>query len=141
MTKQQISKITIMRERGESYSAIGKELNLSQNTVKSYCVRHNIRPSGAGAEPAYKIGDITKCEQCGAPVEQFSLLRRKRFCYDTCRNKWWNTHPNLVNRRSVYDHTCQHCGKAFRAYGNARRKYCCHECYIAERFGGSDDGE
>ena len=25
-------------------------------------------------------------------------------------------------------------GSAFTAYGNSHRKYCCHECYIADRY-------
>ena len=139
MTENQKAQIALMRERGETYASIAKAVNASQNTVKSYCLRHDIRPGSGITMSRYKIGDITECEQCGAPVEQFSLLRRKRFCCDACRNKWWNSHPNLVNRKSVYDCSCRHCGKTFRAYSKAGRKYCSHECYIAERFGGSNE--
>ena len=31
---------------------------------------------------------------------------------------------------------CKQCGKPFTAYGNKGRKYCCHQCYIVDRFGG-----
>ena len=34
-----------------------------------------------------------------------------------------------------------HCGKEFHIYGDKRRKYCSHECCIADRFqkdGGGD---
>ena len=33
------------------------------------------------------------------------------------------------------------CGKPFTVYGNSKRKYCSHECYIRNRFKGGDDGE
>ena len=31
---------------------------------------------------------------------------------------------------------CPVCKKTFTVYGNANRKYCSHECYIEDRFGG-----
>jgi len=42
----------------------------------------------------------------------------------------------MVKRKAIYEYTCPTCGSAFTAYGNSHRKYCCHECYIADRFGG-----
>ena len=36
---------------------------------------------------------------------------------------------------------CPHCGKEFHIYGDRRRKYCSHECYIADRFKGGDGDE
>ena len=136
MTENQIRQITKMRERGETYSGIAKALNLSRNTVKSYCQRHEI---GKNSTLIYQVGDISQCEQCGKEIVQNSPKMRKRFCSDKCRNTWWNNHPDLVTRKAVYEHTCRHCGKPFNAYGNARRKYCSHECYIADRFGGGSD--
>lgn len=63
--------------------------------------------------------------------------KEKRFCSDKCRNKWWNTHLDKVNRRANYDFVCAYCKKPFISYGNKNRKYCSHECYIADRFGGN----
>lgn len=42
----------------------------------------------------------------------------------------------MLNKKAVYTHTCAGCGREFTAYGNARRKYCSHACYINHRFGG-----
>ena len=47
-------------------------------------------------------------------------------------------HPEAVKQKAVYTFTCQECGKEFTAYGNAKRKYCSHSCYIAARFKGGD---
>ena len=54
---------------------------------------------------------------------------------DACRNHWWKEHPYIIDRKAYYDFTCPNCGKEFRTYGNSKRKYCCHECYIPHRFG------
>lgn len=71
------------------------------------------------------------CEQCGKPIEQNPGRKRKRFCCDACRNKWWNAHLELVKRKAVYTYTCPACGKKFTVYGNSHRKFCSHACYIA----------
>ena len=80
------------------------------------------------------------CEQCGKPIEQNTGRKRKRFCCDACRNKWWNAHLELVKRKAVYNYTCPACGKKFTVYGNSHRKFCSHACYIAYRFGGVRHG-
>lgn len=49
-----------------------------------------------------------------------------------------NAHPEAVKQKAVYTFTCPECGKEFTAYGNAKRKYCSHDCYIAARFKGGD---
>ena len=88
--------------------------------------------------PARTAGAV--CEQCGKPIEQNPGRKRKRFCCDACRNKWWNAHLNLVKRKAVYTFTCPACGKEFTVYGNSHRKFCSHACYIAYRFGGVRHG-
>ena len=77
------------------------------------------------------------CEYCGKDVKQLPGRKLKRFCSDKCRMAWWNQHQENVNRKANYDYVCAYCGKAFTAYGNANRKYCSHECYIEDRFGGA----
>ena len=38
--------------------------------------------------------------------------------------------------KAVYAYICPVCKKEFSVYGNANRKYCSHQCYVAGRFGG-----
>ena len=38
-----------------------------------------------------------------------------------------------VNKKAFYTLTCKHCGKEFTAYGNQKRVYCCHDCYIKDK--------
>lgn len=77
---------------------------------------------------------VTKCENCGGSVQQYTGQKLRRFCCNKCRNQWWNQHLDQVNRKAYYEIACQHCGKVITVYGDSRRKYCSHECYIADRF-------
>ncbi len=74
------------------------------------------------------------CEQCGVLVQQHPKRKRKRFCCDACRMKWWNDHRD-ANAVRTEDINCQGCGKVVKAIKGSGRKYCCHECYIKDRFG------
>lgn len=74
-----------------------------------------------------------RCLQCGKRLQQAEGRKKKKFCSDACRNKWWNSHLDRVNRKAWHEVTCQHCGKTFKAYGNQERKYCGVECYRAAR--------
>ncbi len=86
-------------------------------------------------KPMPKISTvITICENCGESIQQYAGRKPKRFCCNECRNQWWNQHLDQVKRKTYYEITCQHCGKVITVYGDKRRKYCSHECYIADRF-------
>jgi endogenous inhibitor of DNA gyrase (YacG/DUF329 family) len=130
MTDEQKQQIIALRRDGAGYGSIANQLGLSINTVKSFCRRHSL-----AAPPTDSL-----CEQCGRPIAQNPGRKRKRFCCDACRNKWWNSHLDLVKRKAVYIFTCPTCGKEFTVYGNSRRKFCSHACYIAYRFGGVRHG-
>lgn len=130
MTDKQKQQIITLRRNGAGYGTIASQLGVSINTVKSFCRRHSL-----AAPPTDRL-----CEQCGRPITQNPGRKRKRFCSDACRNKWWNSHLDLVKRKAVYTFTCPACGKKFIVYGNSHRKFCSHACYIAYRFGGIRHG-
>ena len=133
MTEEQKTAIQDLRSKGEGYKKIAQELGLPPNTIKSFCRRMQMPKTETVPE-----GDT--CECCGKSIKQTTGRKHKRFCSDACRHKWWNSHLHLVQRRAVYRLKCQHCGREFEVYGNSHRKYCCHACYIAERFGGRKSG-
>ncbi len=132
MTKEQKLKITALREAGYSYCDIANEIELSEGTVKSYCRRNGLMGKVKSAEEQ----DVRHCLFCGKEVRQNPGRKEKKFCSDTCRSKWWNKHLGEVNRKSMRTYKCAYCHKPFKAYESAGRKYCCHECYIEDRFGG-----
>lgn len=131
MTEEQRMQIVFLREAGNGYKKIAQVLSISENTVKSYCQRNNI----SRAEITLS-GDERKCLCCGKPVKQNPGRKPKKFCSDRCRMQWWNNHLDQVQRKANYDFVCPVCKKPFTVYGNANRKYCSHECYIEDRFGG-----
>lgn len=130
MTDEQKQQIIALRRNGAGYGSIASHLDISINTVKSFCRRHSL-----AAPPTDSL-----CEQCGRPIAQNPGRKRKRFCSDACRNKWWNSHLDLVKRKAVYTFTCPACGKEFTVYGNSHRKFCSHACYVDYRFGGVRHG-
>lgn len=135
MTDKQKIQITKLRTAGEGYGKIARKLGISLNTVKSFCRRNDI--GGDIEVPVTKVtSEITFCENCGVEIRQIAKQKKKRFCCDKCRNTWWNSHLGQVKRKTVYKFTCPHCGKEFQIYGDNRRKYCSHDCYIADRFKG-----
>lgn len=130
MTKEEKIQIEAYRRKGIGYKQIAKELGISPNSVKSYCRRNKLQN-----EDLEQITMETVCEQCGERILQKKGRKRKRFCSDRCRNQWWNAHLDQVKRKAVYEYICPVCGKPFSEYGNAKRKYCSHKCYVIGRFG------
>ena len=141
MNVEQKSKIASLREEGYGYSKIAQTLGLSKNTIKSYCKRHNLPGSDADSGTKAPVGKPDRCMECGKEIAQVPGRKEKKFCSDECRHKWWNARPEKITRKAVYSYTCAGCGKTFTAYGNSHRKYCNHNCYIADRFKGGDSDE
>lgn len=133
MTDEQRSKIRNLRAAGLGYKKIAEQMGVSENTVKTYCRRHGLGGTIAMQE---KDESVKTCLQCGTVVMQPPGRKQKKFCSDKCRNAWWKAHPEQINRKAVYSYECAFCKKPFTAYGNFRRRYCCHACFVADKFGG-----
>ena len=134
MTVDQKKTITRLRNTGVSYSKIAKMTGINENTVKTFCRRNGL--NNKETERLELLG-ITygQCYQCGMVVLQYPGRKEKKFCFDKCRNKWWNSHLSQVKRKAMYEYFCPTCGSTLYAYGNRNRKYCSHKCYIDARFG------
>lgn len=76
-----------------------------------------------------------RCPQCGKELPP-SRYRPRRFCSDACRAAYWASHGEQIHRQSTVSAVCPVCHKTFQDYAKHRRKYCCHACYIAERYYG-----
>jgi len=149
MTDKQKSEIIRMRELGASFARISETTGVSRNTIKSFCRRQNVTthtqtenvPNVTTHTQTENISDELHCKQCGKLLHRVPGRKMPKFCSAACRTKWWNAHPDEVNRKAVYSFTCSYCKKPFTAYGNKSRKYCSHECYMAARFGKGDSDE
>jgi transposase len=123
---QQKETIRQLRAGGHSYTKIADILDISENTVKSYCRRNNL---GGIASTITEPVEGAFCRQCGTQIKQNLGKKQKQFCSDKCRMAWWNAHPEAVNRKSIKLYTCQTCGQDFEGYGKRERKYCSRACY------------
>jgi endogenous inhibitor of DNA gyrase (YacG/DUF329 family) len=122
-----------MRQDGQSYFQIASSLDISENTVKSYCRRNNLGVAISIRPLAIKEINLV-CKQCRKPLNQGMRGNTKKFCSEECRRSWWKTHDSSLKRKAYYTLVCAECGRKFESYGNKSRKYCSHTCYIQARF-------
>lgn len=139
MTQKQKSEIIRMRTMGKSFSKISEITGVSRNTIKSFCRRNSITIKFN--MPPDDLQNSMYCKECGKKLTQNTGKKKRKFCSAQCRVKWWNSHPEEVNRKAIYIFKCHNCGRHFTSYGNRNRKFCSHRCYIANRFrnGGSNE--
>lgn len=122
-----IEKITVYpggKLAAEFISGEEQRISINKRITVTYC-----SPTELEAD-----AEELPCEQCGVLVKQHPKRKRKRFCSDACRMRWWNDHRYLREPNTV-EINCRNCGKVVKAIKGNRRKYCCHECYIKDRLG------
>lgn len=130
MTEEQKKQIRHLRQTGCGYTMVAKRLDISKDTVKSFCRRNGL----AGEMADRRLTEKERCRKCGSPLQQIKGRKPRVFCCEPCRVTWWHEHPEKIRQRAVYSFICAACGKYFTAYGNSHRKYCSHKCYIRNRF-------
>lgn len=121
MTDQQKKELIDLRAKGYGYKKISQLLGVAESTVSAYCQRNKLTLNG--------------CKNCGKVMQKSRGTKTKKFCCDKCRMEWWNRHLKEVSRKANYTLVCRKCGKSFISYGNTKRKYCSHTCYISDRLG------
>ena len=141
MNDMKKSQIINMRAEGLGYRVIPKELNISENTIKSFCRRNNLAKSETVVPATIPNCSSEKvyCKNCGKAVPQNDKRKKKQFCSDKCRMTWWNSHREEVHHKNITTKVCPGCHRKFQVYGKVDRKYCSHACYITDRFGGGSN--
>ena len=127
MTKDEKEKLKEMRLKGDDYRSIADTLDISIDTVKSYCRRNGLDYA------TLQKGEL--CPVCGRPLVNTKGHRQKKYCSEECRRKWWRLHPELRKKldKSLYKINCCNCHKSFISYGCKERKYCSWDCYNMKR--------
>ncbi len=134
MNETQKKQIRKMRDGGTSYSAIAQSLDISVNTVKSYCRRSCLKEAASLPESTG-----VHCKQCGNPITQIPSRKKRTFCSENCRKAYWKENQDKIVRRSAVTLICPICHKAFSDYARNNRKYCSAACYAARNKGGGGD--
>lgn len=124
MTASDKKMIRDMRQSGKSYGQIALALNVSENTVKSFCRRESISTI---------VETFSRCSNCNKPIAAGTHGEPRCFCSDTCRYAWNFAHRVLAEHNAISKH-CAGCGKAFFSYASSGRKYCSHVCYMNFRY-------
>ena len=130
MTEQNKAGISRLRLAGHSYTQIAEIMHLSRNTVKSVCQRYGFQP-----EVTLEIEkESGVCQNCGMRIIQPQGRKHRSFCSDACRRAWWKAHRDSGKKKTATQVRCVFCGRMFEDYARNHRKYCCHACYVQDRF-------
>ena len=111
MTSTQRDQLRELRRSGRSYGQIAHVLNISENTVKSFCRREGILAAPESAP---------RCPHCGKLMTPTARGTRHRFCSDSCRYAWNFAHRVLCKKNAV-SRRCACCGKTFFSYLSSDR--------------------
>ena len=111
-----------LRSQGLGYKLIAKELGVSPDSVRSYL---KTKEAQRGIIPTPLKPDGVTCPVCGTTFEKSKYNRKKLFCSDKCRRKYW-----LKNGRT---YICTECSKPFNPTHKGQ-KYCSLDCYFTHRF-------
>ena len=139
MTEEQKLQIRKLRQQGLGYQAIGKMVNLTRDSVRSYCKNHGLQGVRLAVEMNTKerIKNGEACAYCAGPIKKAKTGRPARFCCAACRRSYWKVHRDegKKSEKAIYTMECKYCHKIFESYGNKTRKYCCHAHYVLDRYG------
>lgn len=116
-------KIMELKVKGFGYRHIAKQLQLNQDSVKSFIRRH-------GNDAKY-VTSLGLCMHCGSPLVQTPGKKAKKFCSDACRMKWWAEHSEQLDR-TMHTNKCAYCGQNFQT-ARKSQKFCCRACYAGAR--------
>jgi transcription initiation factor IIE alpha subunit len=107
-----------LKNSGLGYKSIAKQTGISVNTVRSIIRKY--------------MGKEGFCRNCGEPLTGNG---KQQFCSRHCRYEWHKQNGEILTGSVNYEQKCKYCGNTFHSYGNSKRKYCSHECYIKDRYG------
>ena len=110
------AKAVALRNKGYKYKEIATHLGVNINSVKSHI--HRLQ------------NDSPRCIQCKKILPP-STTKKRKFCSNECRTKWWNVHRDL--HKKTITKICLFCGNEFNSY-EPSRKYCSAECYNLSRM-------
>ena len=118
MTDQEKTRISELRSQGRTYQEIAVETGIGLSAIKMHFKR--LKPEET----------VRKCPQCGKMLGD-TISKKKHFCSDRYRFKWWVNHLDQFSNSGSYQYYCKVCGRTFFACKPA--KYCSRDCYYQSR--------
>jgi len=76
-------KVLELRDKGYGYKRIATELSIKRDHVRHICKKKEKNP----------LGGI--CKNCGKNFKSVRGKKKKVYCSDKCRYKWWNKQKKL----------------------------------------------
>lgn len=136
MTDKQREKIIELRKLGIGYRSIATAMNMSRDKVRNFCKAQGLDGYGKNNKKADGEKTIRElCKNCGRQINKKPIKGRpKTYCSIECKKEWEVKHPIL------YPHECYYCGKKFESKAK-NADFCCHKCYIRDRFWRNEDIE
>lgn len=122
MTEEEKLKIYKLRNQGYGYKKIAIELGINQSTIQSFIKRNNFDSSLLGV-----------CKECGTSIKSIKGKKKREFCSNKCRMNWWNSHRDNIKHKNSLVKSCKFCGTDFLVFGNSKKIYCSHQCYINDK--------
>ena len=127
MTDKDKKRLTELRGQGYTYQQIAEASGVVLSSVKMFFKRNNTPSDDGGI-----------CAQCKKPLEK-DAPKKKRFCSEKCRIKWWAEHPEQLSNAREHQYKCPACGKDFYSYMPA--KFCSLNCYHRSRRKAGEEDE
>ena len=119
MTDKDKKHLAELRDQGYTYQQIAEASGIGLSSVKMFFKRNNTPADDSGI-----------CAQCKKRLEK-DAPKKKRFCSEKCRIKWWAEHPEQLSNAREHQYKCPFCGKVFYSYKPA--KFCSLTCYHRSR--------
>lgn len=133
MNEIERQKIRKFRMQGYGYLKISELLNISPNTIRSFCKKENIAGYIKTGEQLKGKDNLTICKQCNKKFYQIAGRKKKVFCSDACCKVYWSLHKDKQRRLVPQKYQCLICGKDYYEYPSRLRKYCSRECYYKSK--------
>ena len=115
MTDKDKKHLAELRDQGYTYQQIAEASGIGLSSVKMFFKRNNTPADDSGL-----------CAQCKKRLEK-DAPKKKRFCSEKCRIKWWAEHPEQLSNAREHQYKCPVCCKVFYSYKPA--KFCSLTCY------------
>ena len=115
--------IIAYHNKGLSNNEIAEKVGVTNEYVRTVCSRKR------RAKNRSPDDSVNTCVYCGKPLDLSGNRRRRLFCDEGCRKKYYNQ----AEMRTPYICTCANCGLEFVSYGFPGKRYCSRECQSLAR--------